>query len=52
MMAKVEKNAREAFEPRRAREANAEAKKTSRQVIGVLALPPPLLSPTTSYSEY
>ncbi|XP_024298161.1 uncharacterized protein LOC112265253 isoform X3 [Oncorhynchus tshawytscha] len=59
MMAKVEKNAREAIEPRRAREAieprrareaNAEAKKTSRQVIGALALPPPLLSPTTSYS--
>ncbi|XP_029545981.1 uncharacterized protein LOC115147851 [Salmo trutta] len=48
--AKAEKNTREAIDPRKAREDNAEAKKTSRQVIGVLALPPPLLSPTTSYS--
>ncbi|XP_029595896.1 uncharacterized protein LOC115178755 isoform X1 [Salmo trutta] len=49
-MAKAEKDAREAIEPRKAREANAAAKKTSRQVVGDMALPPPLLSPTTSYS--
>ncbi|KAM9492929.1 uncharacterized protein ACWYII_004612 isoform 2-T2 [Salvelinus alpinus] len=49
-MAKAEKNAREAIELRKAWEANAEGKKTSRQVIGGLALPPPLLSPRTSYS--
>ncbi|XP_045061185.1 uncharacterized protein LOC121532647 isoform X2 [Coregonus clupeaformis] len=49
-MAKVEKNAREAVESRKDREAKAAAKKPSHQVVGVLALPPPLLSPTTSYS--
>jgi hypothetical protein len=50
-MAKAEKNAREAIEPRKARETNVAAKKPSRQVVGVLALPPPLLSPTTNYSD-
>ncbi|KAM9491086.1 uncharacterized protein ACWYII_003465 [Salvelinus alpinus] len=49
-MAKAEKNAREAIELRKAWEANAAAKKPSRQVVGVLALPPPLLSPRTSYT--
>ncbi|KAK6300466.1 hypothetical protein J4Q44_G00285640 [Coregonus suidteri] len=49
-MAKAEKKAREAIKARRAREAKAGVKKTSHQVVGVLALPPPLLSPTTSYS--
>ncbi|KAK6300504.1 hypothetical protein J4Q44_G00286020 [Coregonus suidteri] len=49
-MAKAEKKAREAIKARRAREAKAGVKKPSHQVVGVLALPQPLLSPTTSYS--